>query len=98
MPDIVLIYVKRMIKTMKRIFLAGVVVVASLSLTACERSERTTSLEADEDNKVVVDRDSVATEYEVTETVVEYDTTTRTKTIDAEADDRDIDKDRDRDH
>ncbi|GAA4424108.1 hypothetical protein GCM10023188_03560 [Pontibacter saemangeumensis] len=69
---------------MKNIFFAGVVIVGSLSLAACERTDKTTSLEADEeDNKVVVDRDSVATEYEVTETVVEYDTTTRTKTIDA---------------
>ena len=70
---------------MKNIFFAGVVILGSLSLAACERTDKTTSLEADEeDNKVVVDRDSVATEYEVTETVVEYDTTTRTKTVDAE--------------
>ncbi|WP_266205253.1 hypothetical protein [Pontibacter kalidii] len=79
---------------MKRIFLAGVVAVASLSLTACERTDRTTSLEAEEDNKVVVDRDSVATEYEVTETVVEYDTTTRTKTVDADVNDREKDRDK----
>ncbi len=67
---------------------------ASLSLTACERTDRTTSLEAEEDNKVVVDRDSVATEYEVTETVVEYDTTTRTKTVDADVNDREKDRDK----
>jgi len=69
---------------MKKIFFAGVVLLGSLSLGACERTDKTTSLEAnEEDNKVVVDRDSVATEYEVTETVVEYDTTTRTKTVEA---------------
>lgn len=74
---------------MKRIFLAGAVGVFSLSLVACESSDKTTTLEAEEDNKVVVDRDSVATEYEVTETVVEYDTTTRTKTVDAEIEEND---------
>ena len=71
---------------MKKILFAGVVLFGSLSLAACERTDKTTSLEAQEDdNKVVVDRDSVATEYEVTETVVEYDTTTRTKTVEADA-------------
>ncbi|WP_276499693.1 hypothetical protein [Pontibacter litorisediminis] len=73
---------------MKRIFLAGLVVATSLSLAACDRTDKTTSLEAEEDNKVVVDRDSVPTEYEVTETVVEYDTTTRTKTVDADVDNK----------
>ncbi|WP_299757680.1 hypothetical protein [uncultured Pontibacter sp.] len=70
---------------MKKIFFAGVVAVAALGMTACESTDNTSTLEAEEDNRVVVDRDSVATEYEVTETVVEYDTTTRTKTVDAEA-------------
>ncbi len=64
------------------------VVATSLSLAACDRTDKTTSLEAEEDNKVVVDRDSVPTEYEVTETVVEYDTTTRTKTVDADVDNK----------
>ncbi len=50
-----------------------------MSLAACESSDRSDAHVTD--NKVVVDRDSVATEYEVTETVVEYDTTTRTKTV-----------------
>lgn len=69
---------------MKKIIAAGLVALSSIGMMACERSNNSeTSLEA-EDNKVVVDRDSVATEYEVTETVVEYDTTTRTKTVDAE--------------
>ncbi|CAM3515902.1 hypothetical protein POKO110462_06500 [Pontibacter korlensis] len=71
---------------MKNIFFTGVVVFSTLGFTACERTSNTTSLETEEDNQVVVDRDSVATEYEVTETVVQYDTTTRTKTVDAEAD------------
>lgn len=81
---------------MKKIMLAGIVAMASMSLVACDRTDRTTNMEAKDDNKVVVDRDSVATEYEVTETVVEYDTTTRKKTVDADAE-RDIDRDRDRD-
>jgi uncharacterized lipoprotein NlpE involved in copper resistance len=75
-------------QTMKKLIYAGAVVLGSLSLLACERTNDTTSLEAEEDNKVVVDRDSVATEYEVTETVVEYDTTTRTKTVDATKDEK----------
>ncbi len=60
--------------------MAGMVMVGSMSLLACERTN-TAGTTADEG--VVVDRDSVATEYEVTETVVEYDTTTRTRTVDA---------------
>lgn len=76
---------------MKKIIFAGIVAIASFSMTACDRSDNTTENEADEDNKVVVDRDSVATEYEVTETVVEYDTTTRSKTVDAEIENDDKD-------
>lgn len=80
---------------MKKIIAAGIVVLSSVGIMACERTNNSeTSLEA-EDNKVVVDRDSVATEYEVTETVVEYDTTTRTKTVDAEVE-NDTDNDGDR--
>lgn len=80
---------------MKKIIAAGAVVLGSLGMMACDRTNHTdTSLEAD-DNKVVVDRDSVPTEYEVTETVVEYDTTTRTKKVDADVD-KDKDRDRDR--
>jgi len=83
---------------MKKIIAAGAVILGSLGMMACERTNNTdTSLEA-EDNSVVVDRDSVPTEYEVTETVVEYDTTTRTKKVDADVDkDNDRDRDRDRD-
>ncbi|MCX2741519.1 hypothetical protein [Pontibacter anaerobius] len=76
---------------MKKIILASAALVGSLSLAACENTEKTTSLENEEDNTVVVDRDSVATEYEVTETVVEYDTTQRTKTVEAEVEDEDND-------
>lgn len=68
---------------MRKLLYAGALTLGTFSLLACERTERTTSLEANEDNKVVVETDSVPTEYEVTETVVEYDTTTRTKTVDA---------------
>ena len=81
-------------KTMKKILVAGIFVLGSLSMMACEsRNDNSTSLE--DDNSVVVDRDSVATEYEVTETVVDYDTTTRTKTVDTDAE---KDRDRDRDN
>jgi hypothetical protein len=65
---------------MKKIFLAATVALGALTLTACDNNDTTTEHDAD-DNRVVVDRDSVATEYEVTETVVEYDTTQRTKTV-----------------
>ncbi|WP_242929225.1 hypothetical protein [Pontibacter vulgaris] len=79
---------------MKKIMYAGVIMLGSLSLFACDRTDKTTDSEADADDKsVVVDRDSVATEYEVTETVVEYDTTKKTKTVDAD----DV-KDKDKDH
>lgn len=54
-----------------------------LGTVACENS-KTTENESAADNTRVVDRDSVATQYEVTETVVEYDTTKRTKTVDRE--------------
>ncbi|NDK57390.1 hypothetical protein [Pontibacter fetidus] len=77
-------------RKMKKIIVAGAFVLGTLGMFACERqNENTTDKEGEE--SVVVDRDSVATEYEVTETVVDYDTTTRTKTVDA-------DKDHDKDH
>lgn len=69
---------------MKKIIFACVAVLTSLGMVACDNNESATTLETEEDNTRVVDRDSVATEYEVTETVVEYDTTTRTKTVDAD--------------
>jgi hypothetical protein len=86
--------VKLNYEKMKKIIAAGALVLGTLSMFACERqNENTTDKEGEE--SVVVDRDSVATEYEVTETVVDYDTTTRTKTVDSEVD-RDNDKDNDR--
>lgn len=65
---------------MKKILVAGAVVLGTMGMFACDNNNETVT----EDEGVVVDRDSVATEYEVTETVVEYDTTTRTKTVDAD--------------
>jgi hypothetical protein len=75
---------------MKKILVAGVFVLGSLGMVACDRTNDNTT-HAEGDNSKVVDRDSVATEYEVTETVVDYDTTTHTKTVDADKD-RDHDK------
>ncbi|MHA6248399.1 hypothetical protein ACXYMU_10710 [Pontibacter sp. CAU 1760] len=69
---------------MKKITIASFAVIGLLSFTACNTNDDTTTLEDEQDNQVVVERDSVPTEYEVTETVVEYDTTTRTKTVDAD--------------
>ncbi len=72
---------------MKKIILASFTMIGFISLTACDSTDNTSDAEV-RDNKVVVDRDSVATEYEVTETIVEYDTTTRKKTVEAEDHDR----------
>ncbi|MDO6391844.1 hypothetical protein Q4E40_17030 [Pontibacter sp. BT731] len=74
---------------MKKILYAGFgMLFGTMALVACDNTDRTGTTASD--NEKVVDRDSVATEYEVTETVVDYDTTTNTKTVDA---DRDKDKD-----
>ncbi|WP_245539599.1 hypothetical protein [Pontibacter roseus] len=73
---------------MKKILYTGAFVLATAGMMACERT--TDSSNTTEGEGTVVERDSVATEYEVTETVVEYDTTTRTKTVD-------VDKDKDKD-
>ncbi|MBC5992267.1 hypothetical protein H8S84_05395 [Pontibacter sp. SD6] len=67
--------------TMKKIFFAGAIVLGTMGMFACDNNNNEA---VTEDEGVVVDRDSVATEYEVTETVVEYDTTTRTKTVDVD--------------
>ncbi|GAB3196230.1 putative lipoprotein NlpE involved in copper resistance [Pontibacter aydingkolensis] len=72
---------------MKKILFAGMVAFGSMAMIACDNNGEAV---VTEDEGVVVDRDSVATEYEVTETVVEYDTTTRTKSVDV---DRDSDRD-----
>lgn len=63
-----------------------------LSTSSCERTNNSDHNTADGDKRVV-SRDSVATEYEVTETVVEYDTTKRTKTVKAEVENDHTDKD-----
>jgi hypothetical protein len=80
-------------ENMKKLFLGGGILLAVLCTTACERTKNNENETADDDKRVVK-RDSVATEYEVTETVVEYDTTKKTKTVkaDADADERDDDK------
>ena len=80
---------------MKKILLTGLAVLGTLGMFACERTntdnnDNDTELE---DNKAVVDRDTIVTEYEVEETIVEYDTTTRKKTVDAEDEDNDRDRD-----
>ena len=76
---------------MKKIVYAGFgVLFATMGLVACENN-RTGTTANDSDTERVVDRDSVATEYEVTETVVDYDTTTNTKKVD-------VDRDKDRDN
>ncbi len=70
---------------MKKLMIAGGLLVGTVGLFSCETRDNNTTANEGE-SSVVVDRDSVATEYEVTETVVDYDTTTRTKTVDAEKD------------
>jgi hypothetical protein len=67
---------------MKKLFFASAAVLGMLSFSACD-TKKTGNKKGDE---TVVERDSVATEYKVTEKVVETDTTTRTKTVDADKD------------
>lgn len=72
---------------MKKLFLNGGLVMALLASLACERTKNSEGNSDQEgDNKRVVRRDSVATEYEVTETVVEYDTTQRTRKVKSDVD------------
>lgn len=59
---------------------ASAAVLGLLSFSACD-TKKTGGKGSDE---TVVERDSVPSEYEVTEKVVETDTTTRTKTVDAD--------------
>jgi hypothetical protein len=70
-------------KTMKKILLTGIAVLGIASLFSCERTNKTDGDDLG-DNKSVVHRDTIVTEYDVKETIVEYDTTTRTKSVDAE--------------
>ncbi|WP_245590638.1 hypothetical protein [Adhaeribacter aquaticus] len=76
---------------MKKIFFGSGLVLALLGTAACERTNKAESADAEDSKTRVVQRDSVATEYEVTETVVEYDTTQRTKTVKADVqNDKDV--------
>lgn len=73
---------------MKKVMYAGFAVLfGSMGLVACDNDNRRGSTESDTER--VVGRDSVATEYEVTETVVDYDTTTKTRKVDVDRDNRD---------
>ncbi|PVY42310.1 hypothetical protein [Pontibacter virosus] len=75
---------------MKKILYTGFgLLFGTMALVACDNTDRTGTTASDTER--VVDRDSVATEYEVTETVVDYDTTTNTKKVD-------VDRDNDRDN
>ena len=69
---------------MKKILLTGIAVLGTLSLFSCERTNNNTEGDNLGDNKSVVDRDTIVTEYDVKETIVEYDTTTRTRSVNAD--------------
>lgn len=70
---------------MKKIIYTGAIILGTVSLMACENTDKAGTTERE---GTVVDRDSVATEYEVTETVVEYDTTKKTRSVDVDRDKR----------
>lgn len=71
---------------MKNILLTGIFALGAVFLFSCERQGRgdDATVIDEEDNKKVVARDTIVTEYDVEETVVEYDTTTRRRTVDPE--------------
>ncbi|WP_255593737.1 hypothetical protein [Pontibacter sp. HSC-14F20] len=72
---------------MKKILYAGFgVLFGTMALVACDNNRTDNATESE---GVVVEKDSVATEYEVTETVVDYDTTTNTKKVDVDRDNND---------
>ena len=73
---------------MKKMIFASAVAIGLLSFSACDTKKTDTA----EDDETVVERDSVATEYEVTEKTVETDTTTKTRTVDVDEDKKDEDK------
>jgi hypothetical protein len=64
---------------MKKLMYSALFVLGTLSFSACDSS--TTANEADER---VIDRDTVSTEVEVQETVVETDTSTRTEKVETD--------------
>ncbi|SIR00274.1 MULTISPECIES: hypothetical protein [Pontibacter] len=66
---------------MKKILYAGFgLMFGMMGLVACDNSGTGTT----ETDGTVIHKDSVASEYEVTETVVERDTTTNTRTVDVD--------------
>ena len=66
--------------TMKKVMYAALFVLGTLSFSACDSSTSSTT----ESDERVIDRDTVGTEVEVEETVVETDTTTRTQTMETD--------------
>jgi hypothetical protein len=67
---------------MKKILFKSLTIFILISLYSCNNSE-TSEKDLDE-NQDVVARDTIVTEYEVEETVVEYDTTKRKRTVDVD--------------
>ncbi|MCC9138335.1 hypothetical protein ACFSKU_21710 [Pontibacter silvestris] len=67
---------------MKKLLLAGTVVLGSLSLYSCGGNEGASTTS---DNEMVIDQDTAVSEYEVDRTVVETDTTTESQTIEADS-------------
>lgn len=74
---------------MRKVLLVGAAVLWSLSFSACETKKADTH----EEEGTVVERDSVPSEYEVTEKTVETDTTVETKKVDVDTDEDKKDKD-----
>jgi hypothetical protein len=73
---------------MKKIFLASATLLWVLSFSACETKKSETTEE-----ETVVERDSVPSEYEVTEKTVETETDTTVTTKKVDVDDEKEDKD-----
>jgi hypothetical protein len=67
-------------KAMKKLFFASTAMLAMLSFSACDTKKGGN----EEGKETVIERDSVPSEYKVTEKTVETDTTTNTKTVDAD--------------
>jgi hypothetical protein len=65
---------------MKKIVFASAALLWALSFSACETKKGGTT----EEEGTVVERDSVPSEYEVTEKTVETDTTVETKKVDVD--------------
>jgi uncharacterized protein YcfL len=65
---------------MKKLIYAAMFVLGTLSFSACDSSTNTTT-EADEK---VIDRDTISTEVEVQETIIETDTSTRTRSVETD--------------